>query len=242
MRSKLMTVLWVLGHFSRCPCGVGTCVYWVTELLSQVKYLLLPGAYDSIRESYERSTAAQRRVDSTTDIVRSSQQVRRAVDELLQRRQDEFDNGYNFNNVSLTNISIRIDRFRVRIRDLNDVVRRLLHQLSWFTSFVFFVAAPQNPFLASKAVALAFASARLSCFHKMSIENHYFTIMLTCVEGLWRSGGSMWQCLWWCGVRKVRRWRQLWRGSSYQVDPGDRSFQPIRVHSRRQETWNRDHL
>ena len=91
---------------------------------------MLSGAYDSIRESYERSSAAQRRVDSTTDVVRSSQQVRRAVDELLQRRQDEFDNGYNFNNVSLTNISIRIDRFRVRIRDLNDVVRRLLHQLS----------------------------------------------------------------------------------------------------------------
>ena len=83
---------------------------------------LLPGAYNSIRESYERSTAAQRRVDSTTDIVRQSQQVRRAVDDLLQRRQDEFDNGYSFNNVSLTNISIRIDRFRTRIRDLNDLV------------------------------------------------------------------------------------------------------------------------
>jgi len=88
--------------------------------------LLLTGAFNSIRESYERSSAAQRRVDATTDTVRSSQQVRRAVDELLQRRQDEFDNGYNVNNISLTNISIRIDTFRVKIRDLNDLVRILL--------------------------------------------------------------------------------------------------------------------
>jgi len=89
---------------------------WVTDVL------LLKGAYNSIRESYERSTAAQRRVDSTTDTVRSSQQVRRAVDDLLRRRQDEFDNGYSINNVSLTNISIRIDSFRIKIRDLNDMV------------------------------------------------------------------------------------------------------------------------
>lgn len=88
--------------------------------------LLLSGAFNSIRESYERSSAAQRRVDATTDTVRQSQQVRRAVDELLQRRQDEFDNGYNVNNVSLTNISIRIDTFRIKIRDLNDLVRILL--------------------------------------------------------------------------------------------------------------------
>jgi len=87
---------------------------------------LLSGAFNSIRESYERSSAAQRRVDATTDTVRQSQQVRRAVDELLQRRQDEFDNGYNVNNVSLTNISIRIDTFRIKIRDLNDLVRILL--------------------------------------------------------------------------------------------------------------------
>jgi len=80
------------------------------------------GAYNSIRESYERSTAAQRRVDSTTDIVRSSQQVRRAVDELLRRRGDDFDTGYSVNNISLTNISIRIDRFRARISHLNDLV------------------------------------------------------------------------------------------------------------------------
>jgi len=85
--------------------------------------LFLPGAYNSIRESYDRSTAAQRRVDATTDTVRSSQQVRRAVDDLLRSRQDEFDNGYGINNVSLTNISIHIDTFRVKIRDLNDVVR-----------------------------------------------------------------------------------------------------------------------
>ena len=83
---------------------------------------LLTGAYNSIRESYERSTAAQRRVDSTADTVRSSQQVRQAVDELLRRRQNEFDNGYRDNNVTLTNISVRIDSFRVKIRDLNDLV------------------------------------------------------------------------------------------------------------------------
>jgi len=61
-------------------------------------------------------------VDSTTDIVRSSEQVRRAVDELLRRRQDDFDNGFSANNVSLTNISIRIDQFRTRITRLNDIV------------------------------------------------------------------------------------------------------------------------
>jgi len=72
--------------------------------------------------SYERSSSAQRRVDTTTDTVRSSQQVRQAVDELLRRRQDEFDNGYNVNNSTLTNISVRIDNFRIKIRDLNDIV------------------------------------------------------------------------------------------------------------------------
>ena len=87
---------------------------------------LRPGAYDSIRVSYERSASAQRRVDTTTDTVRSSQQVRQAVDELLRRRQDEFDNGYNVNNSTLTNISVRIDNFRIKIRDLNDIVRDVL--------------------------------------------------------------------------------------------------------------------
>jgi len=61
-------------------------------------------------------------VDQTTDTVRSSQQVRRSVEELLQRHQDEFDNGYNINNVSLTNISIRVDRFHTWMIDLNDLV------------------------------------------------------------------------------------------------------------------------
>ena len=85
-------------------------------------YLPAAGAYNSIRESYERSLASQRRVDSTTDTVRSSQQVRRDVDELLRRRQDQFDNGLGANNVSLTNISVRIDRFRGQIQQLNDMV------------------------------------------------------------------------------------------------------------------------
>jgi len=80
------------------------------------------GAYNSIRESYERSNSAQRRVQSTTDTVRSSQQVRDAVDVLLASREDEFDNGFSANNISLANVSVRIDRFRTRIRDLNDIV------------------------------------------------------------------------------------------------------------------------
>jgi len=80
------------------------------------------GAYNSIRESHERSVTSQRRVDLTTDTVRSSRQVRGAVEELLRRRHDQFDNGLSANNVSLANISVRIDRFRVQIRDLNDLV------------------------------------------------------------------------------------------------------------------------
>jgi len=80
------------------------------------------GAYNSIRESYERSLSSQRRVDGTTDTVRSSQQVRHDVEELLRRRQDQFDHGLGANNASLANVSVRIDRFRVEIRDLNDLV------------------------------------------------------------------------------------------------------------------------
>ena len=82
----------------------------------------MSGAYNSIRESYERSLSSQRRVDGTTDTVRSSQQVRHDVEELLRRRQDQFDHGLGANNVSLANVSVRIDRFRVEIRDLNDLV------------------------------------------------------------------------------------------------------------------------
>jgi hypothetical protein len=83
---------------------------------------MLSGAANSIRDSYRRSADAQRVVDSTTDIVRQSQAVRRDVDALISRRQSEFDRNYGSNEDMLTDINVRLDSFRGKIRDLNNVV------------------------------------------------------------------------------------------------------------------------
>lgn len=87
-----------------------------------IKELDVSGAYNSTRDSYRRSMDAQRRADLTTDTVRSSQQVRQSVDQLIRAHQSEFDRHYDSNEVLLRNLTTHLDQFRNKIRDLNDVV------------------------------------------------------------------------------------------------------------------------
>jgi methyl-accepting chemotaxis protein len=89
---------------------------------TRIKEKDMSGAMQNIRDSYERSLEAQRVVDSTSYVRRQSESVRRDVDTLIRQRHQDFDRNFGTNDVTLRNISVRIDRFSDDIRDLNDVV------------------------------------------------------------------------------------------------------------------------
>ena len=65
---------------------------------------------------------AQRRVDSTTRIIRQSESVRQQADSLIRNRKNDFDRIYNKNEVTVREINVTLSDFRRKIVDLNDVV------------------------------------------------------------------------------------------------------------------------
>ena len=80
------------------------------------------GAFESIKESANRSQVAQRHVDSTTRIIRQSESVRQQADSLIRNRKNDFDRIYNKNEVTVRDINVTLSEFRRKIVDLNDVV------------------------------------------------------------------------------------------------------------------------
>lgn len=94
-------------------------------MLLRVKHITASGAFNSVRESYNRSLIAQQTADSTAYVVRRSEAVRNQADEIIRIRKDEFDRQIDTNEMSIRDMNITITGISRSIVDLNTIV-------SWF--------------------------------------------------------------------------------------------------------------
>jgi len=95
---------------------------WLRDNATDIAIQDPTGALNDIRQSYERSRAAQVKVDSTITITRRSEYVRGQVDDLIRTRKNTFDQTYGQNEVSLRELNITLVGINNKIVDLNDIV------------------------------------------------------------------------------------------------------------------------
>jgi len=80
------------------------------------------GAYDSIRDSHNRSINAQRKVDSSDVILDRSEDVRDEVDKLIQEHTDNFEQEFDENQEQLEDLNNDLNKVNGKITDLNNIV------------------------------------------------------------------------------------------------------------------------
>ncbi len=83
---------------------------------------LSTGAYNSIRESEERSRQAEILVESTTIIIRESMHIRTQIDTLIEGNQESWEEKYDSNEEVLNDLNEQADGMEVKIGELNEIV------------------------------------------------------------------------------------------------------------------------
>lgn len=80
------------------------------------------GAYDSIRDSHNRSTNAQKKLDLADAIFVQSEDVRAEVDKLIQDSKEENDKRFDENDNKLDDLKNDLNKINGEITELNDIV------------------------------------------------------------------------------------------------------------------------
>lgn len=89
---------------------------------TKIQELDVTGAFNSVRESYNRSLMAEQKTDSTTQITRRSEAVRRQADDVIRTRKAEFDRQLDTNEMSIRELNITVTGISRSIVDLNQIV------------------------------------------------------------------------------------------------------------------------
>jgi prophage DNA circulation protein len=87
-----------------------------------VTLISLVGAYNSIKESQNRSKIAQDTVDSTDIVIGNSMDVRRQTEAILDNNKEAFNNKTKMNEETLDQVAADINEMEQGIPDLNDKV------------------------------------------------------------------------------------------------------------------------
>ncbi|KAL8212819.1 UNVERIFIED_CONTAM: hypothetical protein K2H54_058895 [Gekko kuhli] len=106
-----------LGTLERAARGLNLSLADLGRQLDALKHANVPGAYDSIRKSFEQSREAERRANASTLSVPSpvsqSAAIRRRTEGLMTARRDAFNRQNAVNRRALTELSARVGGLRL---------------------------------------------------------------------------------------------------------------------------------